>query len=257
VITFVVCALGLSWLAFLPLILGGVHPESTAGSVLLPLVGIGAPTFTAFVLSGLGPGRDEAGRLWRAGLRWRVGARWYALVLILPGLAYGASWLVGSGLHGDTSQFNPLIPALISGLLAGLLEEYGWSGFAFPKLQARLGPRWAWIAMGFMVALWHLPLFFTPGQPQSDFDFLPFLLTLIAARIIFGWVYAATGSVLLTVLLHASGNTWSEVLPLGPPRFDAAWLVEFLVFGAVAGVVVVKLLGHRKPLIRSRRERQG
>jgi hypothetical protein len=86
-IAFVVCALGLSWLAFLPLILGGVHPESTAGSVLLPLVGIGAPTFTAFVMLGLGPGKDEAGRLWRAGLRWRVRARWYALVLILPGLA--------------------------------------------------------------------------------------------------------------------------------------------------------------------------
>jgi uncharacterized protein len=57
-----------------------------------------------------------------------------------------------------------LIPALISGLLAGLLEEYGWSGFAFPTLQARLGPRWAGIAMGFLVALWHLPLFFTPDS---------------------------------------------------------------------------------------------
>ena len=106
----------------------------------------------------------------------------------------------------------------------------------------------AGIAMGFVVALWHLPLFFTPGQPQSDFSFLPFLLTLIAVRILFGWVFNGTGgSVLLTVLLHASGNAWSEILPLAPASLDAAWLAEVLVFGIAEAIVVVKFRGSTGP----------
>jgi membrane protease YdiL (CAAX protease family) len=248
VIIFLIGAFALSWLAFLPLILDITHPESTAGAVLLPLLGIGAPTLTAFVLVALTSGREGVGRLWRAGVRWRTGVRWYAIVLILPGLAFGTSWLVARASGADTSQFNPWIPAVVAGLLAGLLEEYGWSGFAFPRLQARFGFLRAGIAMGFVVALWHLPLFFTPGQPQSDFSFLPFLLTLIAVRILFGWVFNGTGgSVLLTVLLHASGNAWSEILPLAPPSLDAAWLAEVLVFGIAAAIVVVKFRGSTGP----------
>jgi membrane protease YdiL (CAAX protease family) len=248
VITFLICTFALSWFAFLPLIWGRIHPDSTAGAVLLPLLGIGAPTLTAFVLIGVRSGREGVARLWRAGVRWRTGARWYAIVLILPGLAFGTSSLVGSGSGADTSQFNPWMPAVVFGLLAGLLEEYGWSGFAFPRLQARFGFLRAGIAMGFIVALWHLPLFFTPGQPQSDFSFVPFLLTLIAVRILFGWVYNGTGgSVLLCVLLHASGNAWSEILPLAPPALDTSWLAEILVFGVAAVIVVVKLRGSRGP----------
>jgi membrane protease YdiL (CAAX protease family) len=257
VITFLICAFGLSWLAFLPLILERIQSDSTAGAVLLPLLGIGAPTLTAFVLIGLKSGREGVARLWRAGMRWRTGTRWYAIVLILPGLAFGTSWLVASGSGSDTSHFNPWIPAVVSGLLAGLLEEYGWSGFAFPRLQARFGFLRAGVAMGFIVAFWHLPLFFTPGQPQSDFSFVPFLLTLIAVRILFGWVYNGTGgSVLLTVLLHASGNAWSEILPLRPTALDAAWLAEILIFGVVAVIVVVKLRGALTPKSLARGDRR-
>ena len=244
-IVFLVCTFAVTWLAFLPLILGWVRPESITGTVLLPLIGIGAATLTAFVVAGARSGREGVRRLWRSGLRWRVGIRWYLVVLLLPGLAFSASWLLASGPGGETSQFGPWLPALISGMLAGILEEFGWSGFAFPGLQARFGFVRAGIAMGFIVAFWHLPLFFAPGQPQTNFSFVPFLLTLIPARILFGWIYNVTGgSVLLAVLLHASGNTWSEILPLGPTALDTAW-PEMLVFAIAAVVVVLK---HRGPV---------
>ena len=243
-IVFLICTFTLMWLAFLPLILDLVRPESPTGAVVLPLLGIGAPSITAFVLVGLRWGRQGVVRLWRRGLHWKTGMRWYVVVLVLPGLAFGASWAVATWLNGDSSSFNPWIPAVISGLIAGILEEFGWSGFAFPRLQTRYGFVRAGIAMGFIVALWHLPLFFTPGQPQSEFSFIPFLLTLIAVRILFGWVYNATGgSVLLTILLHASGNAWSEILPLGPTAFDVAWIAEILVFGIAA--VIVTLMYRR------------
>lgn len=240
VVTFLVATFALSWLMFLPVILGIVDPESPAGLIFLPLIGIGAPTIMAFVLTGLSEGRGGAGALWRSGRRWRVGLVWYAVVVLLPGLAFSVSWIAGSGFV--VLSLGPWAPALISGLLAGMLEEFGWSGFAFPRLQKIYGFVPAGLAMGFIVAFWHLPLFFTPGQPQHRFEFLPFLLTLIAVRFLFGWVFNGSGgSVLLLILFHASGNFWSEIIPLGPPAVDAAWVGEVLVFAAAAAAVFLQV----------------
>lgn len=239
VVVFLVATYALTWLMFLPLILGFADPGSLAGLVFLPLIGIGAPTIVAFVLTGLSEGRRGVAELLRGGARWRVGLFWYAVVVLLPGVAYTVSWVAESGL--TVPSFGPLAPALVSGLLAGILEEFGWSGFAFPRLQARYGFVPAGVAMGFVVAFWHLPLFLTPGQPQTEFAFVPFLLVLIVARFLFGWIYNGTGrSILLTILFHASGNTWSEILPLGPPAVNAAWVGEIAVFGIAAAIVLLK-----------------
>jgi len=237
-----------TWLAFLPMILGVTERESALGTLLL-LLGIGAPSITAFVLSAAIDGREGIRRLWRGGTRWRVGGAWYAVVLLLPGLANGAAWTVAAAL-GVQPPFNPWLPALISGMLAGLLEEYGWSGFAFPILQARYGLLCAGAAMGVIVAVWHLPFFFLSGTTQSVSSFPLFLLTLMAARIIFGWVYNGSGgSILLTVLLHASGNGWSETLSRGPATIDAPGLTETLVYSTAAATVLLtnRRRGRTKP----------
>jgi uncharacterized protein len=242
VVVFLAATFALTWLMFLPVIVGFVDPESPAGLILLPLIGVGAPSIMAFVLTGLSTGRRGVGELWRGGTRWRVGISWYAIVVFLPCLAYAASWVAHSGL--TVPSFAPWIPALISGLLAGILEEFGWSGFAFPRLQGIYGFVPAGLAMGFIVAFWHVPFFFTPGQPQDEFAFVPFLLTLIAARFLFGWVYNGSGgSILLLILFHASGNFWSEIIPLGPPAVDAARMGEILVFGVAAAIVFLKYRG--------------
>jgi CAAX protease family protein len=239
IVTFLVVTFALTWLMFLPVILGIADPESPAGLIFLPLIGIGAPTIIAFVLTGLSEGRSGVRELWRSGRRWRVGLPWYAVVVLLPGFAYAVSWVAESGLV--VPSLGPWAPALISGLLAGMLEEFGWSGFAFPRLQKIFGFVPAGLAMGFIVASWHLPLFFTPGQPQQRFAFLPFLLTLIAVRFLFGWVYNGSGgSVLLLILFHASGNFWSEIIPLGAPAVDAAWAGEIAVFAAAAAAVFLR-----------------
>jgi uncharacterized protein len=244
VVVFLAVTFAVTWLAFLPLILRRTHAESTTGTLLLVL-GIGAPSITAFVLAALTAGWEGVRELWRGGTRWRVGVRWYAAVLIIPGLASGAAWAVAAAMGAEPPASNPLLPALISGLLAGMLEEFGWSGLAFPALQARYGFLRAGVAVGCVVAVWHLPFFFTPGTTQSKSSFLVFLLTLIPARIIFGWIYNGSGgSILMTVLLHASGNAWSEVLGQGPAVADAAGLTVMLVFWVVAIGVLLK---HRTP----------
>jgi uncharacterized protein len=240
---FLVLAFGLAWLSLWPVIVGAVSPTSTAGKLLLPLVAIGSPGIAAFVVAGLFAGRAGVSALLRAGGRWRVRIRWYAVVVLLPLVAYGLALAAQFGSTGDPPTFDLSveiwIAAVVSGLLAGTLEEFGWSGVAFPALLDRFGLGLAGIAIGVIVALWHLPLFFISSQPQSTFSFLPFLLTLMAVRILFGWVYVGSGgSVLLCVLFHASGNAWSEVLPVPRPDFTVAWMAETAVF-TIAAVAVL------------------
>jgi membrane protease YdiL (CAAX protease family) len=238
---FLLLAFGLSWLAFLPLITGVVRPATTAGEVLLPLVGIGSPGIAAFVVAGVFAGRPGVRALLHAGGRGRVGIRWYAIVLLLPVVAYSAWWMSRLGSPDGLPSVEVWIAAVVSGLLAGALEEFGWSGVAFPALFARFGLLRAGSAMGIVVALWHLPLFLTPGQPQQNFGFLPFLLTLIPVRILFGWVYLGTGgSVLLCVLFHASGNAWSEIFSTPVPDFSRWWVAETAVFTVAAAAVLVR-----------------
>jgi membrane protease YdiL (CAAX protease family) len=238
-VVFLAITFGLTWLAFLPMILGHVDPASTGGFFLL-LLGIGAPSFTAISLTAVRDGRGGLRRLWRGGTRWRVGGAWYAAVIGIPAVASGAAWVVAAG-QGAETPFNPWIPALISGLLAGLLEEFGWSGYAYPALRARYGSVRAGAVVGVIVATWHLPFFLSQGTTQSVSSFPLFLLTLVAARIVFGWVYDGSGgSILLAVLLHAAGNTWSESLGRGPLTADAPGLTETLVLcvAALAAVLV-------------------
>jgi membrane protease YdiL (CAAX protease family) len=246
VLAFLAITLGLSWLAFLPVIVGGVSPESTAGTVLLPLVGIGSPTIAAIVVVARVSGRKGLRALGRGGTRWRVGIRWYAIVVLLPALAYLASLATMGGAHDLVPGLEVWIGATISGLLVGALEEFGWSGFAFPALQARYGFLWAGVAMGLIVAVWHLPLFVTPGQPQTRFGFPAFLLSLIPVRILFGWIYNGThASILLCVFLHASGNAWTEILPVPAPHFTTAWAAETAVFTVAAALALLTHYGRR------------
>jgi uncharacterized protein len=240
---FLVLAFGLSWLALLPVIVDAVSPTSTAGKVFLPLVAIGSPGIAAFVVAGLFAGRAGVKALLHAGGRWRVRIRWYAVVVLLPLVANSVALAAHVAWTGDLPSFDLSagiwIAAVVSGLLAGTLEEFGWSGVAFPALLVRFGLLLAGAITGVIVALWHLPLFLIASQPQSNFSFLPFLITLVVVRILFGWVYiGAGGSVLLCVLFHASGNFWSEVLPVPRPDFTAAWAAETAIF-TIAVVAVI------------------
>ena len=243
VMLFFVITFALTWALFLPLVLRVFSPESDEGRLLL-LGAIGAPTITAFVLIALAAGRDGVRQLWRQGTRWRVGAGWYAFVLAGPGLAVGAGLAFAAGLGGQAPPVNPWLPAVVVGLLAGILEEFGWMGFAFPALQARYGFVWAGVAMGVAVALWHLPFFFTPGTTQASSSFVFFLVQLIAVRILFGWIYNGTGgSVLLMILFHGSWDAWDEILGRGPMVADPYGLTLTAILWVAAVMVLVMKRG--------------
>jgi uncharacterized protein len=57
-----------------------------------------------------------------------------------------------------------LVVGLINPLDGPLGEEPGWRGFVLPRLQSGRSPLHATLILGLLVAAWHLPLVFLPGE---------------------------------------------------------------------------------------------
>ncbi|MGR3343024.1 MAG: CPBP family intramembrane glutamic endopeptidase [Paracoccaceae bacterium] len=123
-----------------------------------------------------------------------------ALIAVLLAAAFG-----GLKLHLVTTEFVPLILMLF---FISVCEEFGWRGFLQDKLQSSLSVLAASAIVGLVWAVWHYPPSLVGiGTPQ-DFPFWRFVLWVVPAAIIIGWVYSRTGNVLLTTFC---------TLPLTPP----------------------------------------
>ncbi len=142
-----------------------------------------------------------------------------------------------------------LVNFVIIFFLGGPLgEEIGWRGFALPRMQLRYGPLWGTLLLGVLWVFWHLPHFLTSAQrggPGTSFatfltNFPIFFLMVIAMAIIFTWVFNHTrGSLFMAILLHASINTFSIVVPL-----FAAPIVTSTDLPILIGVAAAALADH-------------
>jgi len=133
-----------------------------------------------------------------------------------------------------------LIQVFLVGILYGPLgEEFGWRGFALPRLQRQLGALLGSLVLGVIWSAWHLPLHLVPelNWTVGNTPLIWFFLLGAPWSIFFSWLYNNTeGSVLLAILLHASINFSMGVLRFTSPRFYPAITI---VFWAVALLVVV------------------
>lgn len=260
---FVLAFLG-SWLAWLPAALPGLGLPAI--DLTLPfsgLLGAFGPTLAALIIVAAVRGRRGLGKLLRRALIWRVSPGWYLFVLFWPPLLVLAGGMI-AGLLGSATpdyaappvlELYPLPPELmevgpwpvlpfifLQNLLIGsaMGEEIGWRGFALPRLQARMGALGASLVLGVVWAVWHLPLYLTPGHPLSDVFLGWTLLAIVGDAILFTWIFNHTrGSLLLALLFHASIATAG----LFVATVEAAVVVELVLRWVLVGVVI--LVGSR------------
>jgi len=206
---FFLIAYGVSWLATLPRLAGWI-----TGFPFDILIGGMGPALAGIGVTGLTEGRAGIRTLLSGVSRWCVGVRWWLFALcffpLLMLVAIGVNRLAGSdfgeSLSGELPSNWLLLPLLGGVLLAALVEEIGWRGYAWPKLRHRFPLLPAGVILGILWACWHLPLFFIKGMPQADLPFLPYLLMTIAVSIWLGWLYDRTQSILLATVCHAALN---------------------------------------------------
>jgi membrane protease YdiL (CAAX protease family) len=219
-----------------------------------PILVLG-PSLSALLVTGLADGRPGLQALRSRLSRWRVDPRWYVVALLTGPVCYAAASLA---LSAESPAFLPAIvttddrTALVVrgisvALLAGILEELGWTGFAVPALRRRRGATTTGLIVGVLWGLWHfLPKLFGAAVGQVG-ALLPVdlgcaVVGLTGFRILMVWVYDRTRSLPVAMLMH-TGITASMMIlqPLVTgARFAAAVLalaaVPWLVVAAVAAV---------------------
>ena len=221
----------------------------------------------AIIASALADGKAGIVALFKRLLVWRVGWVWYVVALLGPAAFYLAGIGINVLLGGATPDFSqPFITRLVPpsfnlGLaaLAFLLyqvfvngEEFGWRGYALPKLQANHSALAASLIIGIVWVLWHVPKYLTAGDPH-DLSFWFFALNMIANSILYTWVFNRTrGSLLIMLLLHAGINTGIVMLPIMPAAIgDTGPLVIAYNLQNIAAIAVMIFAGRklgRKPV---------
>lgn len=232
-------------------------PLNIIASPITALALFAGPSVAGLLLTGLIYGRtglrDFGARL----LKWRVGARWYAVALLTTPLLVTPILLV-------LSRFSPdLLPAIVTtdnkvalvlmgiqvGLIGGILEELGWTGFAVPELRQRHSVLTSALIVGAMWAVWHVPVtYWSTVNPSGAIAwslFLPPLvfygLVLPAFRVLMVWVYDRTESLLVAILMHGSLAACTFTIFL-PPATGVTLIAYYLMLAAALWLVVVAVV---------------
>jgi uncharacterized protein len=249
VATFVVLSYASAWAWWLPLVILQYDRTSPALGLVLAILGSAMPSTMAIVLVARLHGRTEVRRLLRRLLMGRVGIFWYAAIIALTALMVVAVWV--STLFGAPA---PVVVATIPGTLSIFLfsifpgsavgEEFGWRGFALPRLQARRSALAASLIVGTVWGTYHFPLFLlgAPNRPLALF--LPFAISCVIMSIFYTWMYNGTrGSLLIVVLLHAATNLPLSVVyePLHDHVLPAYWTFNAML--ALAAVILIARTG--------------
>ncbi|HXZ71361.1 MAG TPA: CPBP family intramembrane glutamic endopeptidase [Streptosporangiaceae bacterium] len=210
------------------------------------VVGVGLAGIALTVVTGGRQGlRELAARFRRP-----VPRRWLAVLLIPPA---GILAVLGGLSLAVSPRFTPqfFVFGIAAGVVAGFCEEIGWTGFAYPRMRARLGWLGAALLLGLLWGLWHLPVVDSLGAASPHGRYWPaffaaFIAVLAAIRVLIAWTYVHTGSLRMAQLLHASSTGFLVILsaPRVTPAQEALW---YAIYAAVLWAVVVTVvsLHHR------------
>lgn len=222
-------------------------PQLT-GVLMFPAMLLG-PCVSGIILTGLTEGKPGLRYLRSRLLRWRIPLRWYAALLVPPALILGVLLLLKTFVSAAYTP-NRFFLGLFFGIPAGLLEEIGWTGYAFPRMRSRFGALSAAILLGLLWGIWHLPVidFLGAATPHGSYwlrYFLAFAGTMTAMRVLICWLYSNTSSVLLAQLLHISSTGSLVVLsPAVKPGQEVFWYANYAATLWLVVVVLAVLSGR-------------
>src|SRR5215469_10404976 len=222
-----------------PGLIRGAGISNTTGILMFPAMLLGPLAGGILMARGTG-GKSGTKDLFRRVRRWRVGLRWYAILLLPPASVLVVLLLLERFVSPSFAP-NHFWMGIAFGVPAGICEEIGWTGFAFPKMRAHQSAHGAAIWLGILWGVWHLPVisFLGAATPHRQFwfvFFLGFTLAMTAMRVLIAWIYTNTNSVLLAQLTHISSTGALVVFsPSVTPAREAMW---YALYGGVLWLIV-------------------
>ncbi len=208
------------------------------------------PGVAGLLFTGIVHGKEGFKKYAKQLVRWRVGIRWYLLAL-LAAPALGLFILLVLSLFSPEYQpaifdsggnASIILTGIFTGLMVGLFEETGWSGFVVPAMRRRFSILSTGLIVGLVWGAWHFILFW---ESDSFSQTLPFFILigrlffwLPPFRVFMVWILDRTKSLLLVILTHASLVFTTTVLV--PMSLDGTSLLIWLVaWGGALWILVL------------------
>jgi membrane protease YdiL (CAAX protease family) len=199
---------------------------------------------TGIVMTAYYDGMPGLRRLLARLLPWRAGPQWYVIIIGWYGLSAMAAFYVAR-LYGAAPGSVPGLRAMLIGLPLTLVfdvgpmgEEFGWRGFALPRILETRSPMAASLVLGTIHAVWHVPLFFISTTSQSHLSFPLFFTGVISIAIIDTWLYLRTdANLLLAILVHLMSNYCSGITGARAyPYFQVGEILAAILIVAFGGL---------------------
>lgn len=223
--------------------------------VLAIFVGYGLVLAT-LLTTGLTLGSQGVTALLKRFLIWRVGWKWYLVALLLMPSIQFVSVLLSAVVRQSPIDFSTVYAFKIFGPSVNLIllivpfflfdalangEEIAWRGFVLPRVQAKHSALVSSLIVGVIWGIWHLPKFLSHWDTLT---FVFFMAGITARSVLYTWLYNNTkGSLLLTTIFHAAGNTGGILLPVATTATSGnltASIIQLLIEVAVVVAVTIR-----------------
>lgn len=254
-IAYFVIAFGWMWLINLPRILAAFGFISIPNllSQILGYMALFGPAVAAFVLMAIQSGKTGVKSLWRRGWSLNFDKKWLLPAILLVPISGLITWLILNLLKVPIEWQYGAPPAMIVpiGILIWLLnaypEEYGWRGYALPRLLEKSTPLTASLILGIIWGLWHLPLHFIPTTTQYVIPIWQYLVQTIVLSVLYTWLHRGTGgSVFIASLFHTFSNIAGAAIPYWTTS-AGRWVSFSLLLVFVILIVIFSPLFRRHP----------
>ena len=215
---------------------------ASAGNEDMAILTVFTPSLLAIVLTAVLSGRIGLSDLLVKRFWGRPRWIWVAISCGLVPITAFLAILIASFWGGPAPALRTtqLLPQIIVIVLISLGEEFGWRGYALPRLQQRYSPLIASLILGVFWAGWHVPGYLIGVGVPLAMPLIVFFLWVILMTILMTWVYNQTQSILLAIIMHSSANATFNYLPLLPEY--TGQLAPFLLLLGLLGLVVTAVV---------------
>ena len=253
ILAYFVLAYSISWIGCLvtvgPKFIRG-EPIQFADALMMFIPMLAGPSIAGIAMTSLVDGRSGLRNLLSRMTTWRIGARWYVIAVLAPPVLILSVLLALWAMVSPAFAPGFVAMGFLVGLLAGFFEEIGWTGYAFPKMELKLGVLAAAVYLGLLHSTWHVAADYLGSSSALGAHWLPHFFAFMTAsmtamRLLIVWVYCNTRSVFLAQLMHGSSTGFLFIL--GPaalsPADDTLWYAIYAVVLWVVAAIVVATYG--------------